>query len=331
MILLTLSPMAYSLTVGTIAFLIAWIIGKPVIAFLRQKKIGKAIRIDGPATHQVKTGTPTMGGVIIFITVFIVTVVFRVFGGLSILLPLLMIVSTGLIGGIDDWMSLIGKRDRGGMRARTKMAGLIVVATIAAFVLYFLLEPNTFFPFIRGPFRIGVEVGLWYIPLAIFVIVGTANAVNITDGLDSLAGFTTATAFVAYGIIAFLQHQVYLVTFCFVVVGATLAFLWYNAHPAQVFMGDTGALSLGSTLAVVALMTGHWILLPVIGIVFVAEIISDIIQIGYFKLTHGKRFFKMAPLHHHFELLGWSEVQVAQRFWLVGILAAMLGVALALS
>jgi phospho-N-acetylmuramoyl-pentapeptide-transferase len=164
-----------------------------------------------------------------------------------------------------------------------------------------------------------------------FIIVGTSNAVNLADGLDGLAGGTAAIAFAAYGVIAFLQGQVYLVTFCFTVVGATLAFLWYNAYPAQLFMGDTGSLALGATLAVVALMTGQWLLLPVVGIVFVAETLSDILQVGYFKLTHGKRIFKMAPLHHHFELLGWSEVQIVQRFWLAAMLAAMIGIALALA
>jgi phospho-N-acetylmuramoyl-pentapeptide-transferase len=152
----------------------------------------------------------------------------------------------------------------------------------------------------------------------------------VTDGLDGLAGGLSAFAFAAYGLIAFLQGQDFLATFSFTVVGATMGFLWYNAHPARVFMGDTGALALGGTLAVVALMTGHWLLLPVIGIVFVAEAASDFLQISYFKLTHGKRIFKMAPLHHHFELLGWAETQVVGRLWLVGIAGAMIGIALAL-
>jgi phospho-N-acetylmuramoyl-pentapeptide-transferase len=180
-------------------------------------------------------------------------------------------------------------------------------------------------------FAVKFDISLWYLPVAMFIIVGTSNAVNLADGLDGLAGGTAAIAFAAYGVIAFLQGQVYLVTFCFTVVGATLAFLWYNAYPAQLFMGDTGSLALGATLAVVALMTGQWLLLPVVGIVFVAETLSDILQVGYFKLTHGKRIFKMAPLHHHFELLGWSEVQIVQRFWLAAMLAAMIGIALALA
>ena len=163
-----------------------------------------------------------------------------------------------------------------------------------------------------------------------FIIVGTSNAVNLTDCLDVLAGIIAAVAFAAYGVIAFLQGQTWLVAFVFTTVGATLAFLWYNAYPAELFMGDTGSLALGATLAVVALMTGQWLLLPVVGFVFMAEALSVILQVAYFKTTGGKRLFKMSPLHHHFELLGWSETHVTQRFWLIGILSAMLGIALAL-
>jgi phospho-N-acetylmuramoyl-pentapeptide-transferase len=173
------------------------------------------------------------------------------------------------------------------------------------------------------------------VPFAAFIILGSANAVNLTDGLDGLAGIIVASAFAAYGVIALLQGQSYLIRFCFTVVGASFAFLWYNAHPAQMFMGDTGSLALGATLGTVALMTGQWLLLPVVALIPVAETISVIIQVLYFKYTkrrcgRGKRVFKMSPLHHHFELMGWSETQVVQRFWLVELLAAMAGVALAL-
>jgi phospho-N-acetylmuramoyl-pentapeptide-transferase len=183
--------------------------------------------------------------------------------------------------------------------------------------------------------RRAVELGWAWVPLAAFVIISSANAVNFTDGLDGLAGLIVASAFVAYGVIALLQGQIYLVHFCFTLVGACFAFLWYNAHPAQMFMGDTGSLALGATLATVALMTGQWLLLPVVALVPVAETISVILQVLYFKVTRrkfgqGRRLFKMSPLHNHFELLGWSETQVVQRFWLVGLLAAMAGVALAL-
>jgi phospho-N-acetylmuramoyl-pentapeptide-transferase len=179
------------------------------------------------------------------------------------------------------------------------------------------------------------QVGPLIIPVTILIIVGTSNAVNLADGLDSLAGSISSVAFACYGTIAYLQNQVPLMTFCFTVVGALLAFLWYNAHPAQMFMGDTGSLALGATLGLVAVWTGQWLLLPIIGLVFVAEAASVMIQVSYFKWTkrlygEGRRIFKMTPLHHHFELLGWSEMQIKERFWLVAVLCGMLGVALAL-
>ena len=155
------------------------------------------------------------------------------------------------------------------------------------------------------------------------------NAVNFTDGLDGLAGLVSATIFAAYGGIALMQGQVFLGRFCFTIVGALFGFLWFNVHPAQLFMGDTGSLALGATIAVVALMTGQWLLLPVIAIIPFSEAVSDVLQIGYFRLTKGKRLFKMAPLHLHFELLGWSETQIVQRFWLIGLLGAMIGVGMA--
>jgi phospho-N-acetylmuramoyl-pentapeptide-transferase len=175
-----------------------------------------------------------------------------------------------------------------------------------------------------------IELGWWYIPVAAFIIVSESNAVNFTDGLDGLAGLISATAFAAFGGIALMQGQIFLARFCFTVVGALFGFLWFNVHPAQLIMGDTGSLALGSTLAVVALMTGQWPLLLIIAVIPLSEALSVVIQVGYFKLTKGKRFFKMAPIHLHFELLGWSETQVVQRFWLIALLAAMVGVGLAL-
>jgi phospho-N-acetylmuramoyl-pentapeptide-transferase len=203
----------------------------------------------------------------------------------------------------------------------------VIFAGITASALHFILGLRS----VAVPGVVEkIDIGLWYIPVAMFIIVGTSNSVNFADGLDALAGSLAAIAFAAYGVIAFLQGQVWLVAFDFTVTGAIFAFLWYNAHPAELFMGDAGSLSLGATLAVVALMTGQWLLLPIVGFMFASETISVILQIGFFKLTKGKRLFKMAPLHLHFELLGWSETQVTQRFWLIGILTAMLGIALAL-
>ncbi|MFN2235535.1 MAG: phospho-N-acetylmuramoyl-pentapeptide-transferase, partial [Anaerolineales bacterium] len=178
--------------------------------------------------------------------------------------------------------------------------------------------------------------GIWYIPIAAFIIVAMSNAVNLTDGLDGLSGLIAATAFASYGGIALLQGQVFIARFCFTLVGALFGFLWFNVYPAELFMGDTGSLALGATLGVVALMTGQWAVLPIIAIIPVSVTLSSMLQVGYFKLTRrvfgeGRRLFKMAPLHHHFELSGWSETQVVQRFWLVSLLAAMIGVALAVT
>jgi phospho-N-acetylmuramoyl-pentapeptide-transferase len=180
-----------------------------------------------------------------------------------------------------------------------------------------------------------VDVGVWFVPIATFIIVAMANAVNFTDGLDGLAGSTAAVAFIGYGIIAFLQGQFPLLSFCFTMVGALFAFLWFNSYPAVLFMGGMGSLALGATLAVAALMSFQWLLLPIIAFIFVAEAGSVVIQISYFKLTRrltgtGRRVFKMTPIHLHFELLGWSETHITWRFWIVGVLAAMLGIALTL-
>jgi phospho-N-acetylmuramoyl-pentapeptide-transferase len=241
------------------------------------------------------------------------------------LLPLGVLIGTAVLGAIDDRLSLV-TTGRGGMTARFKMVWLLLFSLAAALVLHFPLGLRSIYIPFLGKF----EIGLWYLPIAVLAIAGTANAVNLTDGLDTLAGGTAAVAFTAYGIIAFLQGQIQVVTFCFTMVGAILGFLWYNAHPAQVFMGDTGSLALGAALATAAFMTGQWLLLPVIGIVFVAEALSVILQVAYFKLTKGKRLLRMAPLHHHFELIGWSETQITMRFWLISMMAGLLGIALAL-
>ncbi len=317
--------MSYALTVGTITFLMTVIWGGPLIQLLRQRGIGKQIRVEGPSSHIVKTGTPTMGGLLILIPVVVITVVANLFGRFSILLPLGVLVSCAVVGGIDDMLNLVGGNSHG-LSVRMKFALLGIIGLAAGAILYNLLGMDTlYFPRL-GEFKVGV----WFALVAALAVAGSAHAANLTDGLDGLAGGTAAVSFACYGIIAYLQHQAYLVTFCFTMVGAILAFLWYNAHPAQVFMGDVGSLTLGGTLAAVALMTGHVLLLPIIGAVFVVEALSVSAQVGYFKLTGGKRLFKMAPIHHHFELLGWSETQITQRLWLISGLCGMLGIALAL-
>jgi phospho-N-acetylmuramoyl-pentapeptide-transferase len=325
------APMALAL--AGISFMLTVIWGTPLLRILRHFKVGKAIRVEMPERHFTKLGTPTMGGVMIVLPVLLITVLLNAASlmgtrvlGRSIILPLGVLVAYAALGAIDDWEGLRGKRRGKGMRARTKFLGQVIIAVVAAIGLRYVLRvPDLYLPGYKGIF----ELGIWYVPIAAFWIVGFSNAVNLTDGLDGLAGLISATAFAAYGGIALLQGYIFLAPFCFTLVGAIFGFLWFNVHPAQLFMGDTGSLSLGATLAVVALMTGQWALLPVIAIIPVSIAMSVILQVGYFKLTHGRRLFKMSPLQHHFELSGWSETQIVQRFWLIGLLFAMIGVALA--
>ena len=330
----------FALTLGAITFLLTAIWGEPFVEILRRLRVGKQIRETGPQTHFAKTGTPTMGGILIVVPVVLITLglnlarlVKEQLTGSSILLPLVVLLGFGLLGAIDDVEGIRGLRERGeGIRARTKFAVQFLMAALAAVVMAFVgggfqNANGVYIPL----FTSFVELPFWiWIPVAVLVIVGFSNAVNFTDGLDGLSGIITASAFAAYGVIAHLQGQTFLVQFSFIMVGACFGFLWYNAHPAQMFMGDVGSLALGAALGTVAMMTGQWLLLPIIAIIPVAEVMSVILQIGYFRLTRGQRLFRMAPIHHHFELVGWSETQVVQRFWLVGILSAMLGVSLAL-
>ncbi len=319
--------MIHALVSGSATFVVALVLGAPILRYLRAQKAGKSISEYQPESHQIKAGTPTFGGLIIWVPTFIVTAIAVDWRDhRSILLPLAMIGITGAAGFVDD-LGTLQNRKQTGLSWRFKLTLLTVLAIGAAFVLYTQLDVQS----INVPWSGKYQLGLWYIPIAIAVIVGTTAAVAISDGLDGLAGGTTLLAFIAYGIIAFIQGQQYVASFAFIIAGANLGFLWYNAHPAMVIMGDTGALALGSSLAVVALMTGQWLVLPIIGIVFVVEAFSDIIQIGYFKLTGGKRIFRRAPIHNHFELGGWAETQIVTRFWLVGIVSAMLGVAFALA
>src|SRR5450759_3160771 len=320
---------ALALGLAGLAFMMTVIWGGPLLRILRHFKVGKIIRVDEPGAHLVKMGTPTMGGVMIILPVALITVLLNAVSligmkvlGASVLVPLAAMVGYAILGALDDWEGFRGKRKGEGMRIRTKLIAQIVLALGLAVVLrYFLGVPDLYIPGIN----IEIELGWLYIPIACFVIVAMSNAVNFTDGLDGLAGLISATIFAAYGGVALMQGQVFIARFCFTMVGALFGFLWFNVHPAQLIMGDTGSLSLGATIAVIALMTGQWAILPVIAIIPVGEALSDVIQIVYFRITHGRRFFKMAPLHLHFELLGWSEMQVVQRFWLIGLLAAMLG------
>jgi len=330
-----------ALILASVSFLLAVVWGPLLIRILRHYRVGKRIRISGPSDHKSKMGTPTMGGLMIVVPVILITVVLNIYNllgrtliGRSILVPMGVMVIYAVIGAIDDLAGVRGVRRGLGLTAGRKL--LWEIPLTLGIALFMLVSDIQFAGQVGVPgVTEMVNVGWIWVPMAAFMILWSANAVNLTDGLDGLAGIIVASAFAGYGVIARLQGQFYLIRFCFTVVGAAFAFLWYNAHPAQMFMGDTGSLALGATLATVALMTGQWLLLPVLMLIPLAETLSVVIQVLYFKYTkrrfgQGRRIFKMSPLHHHFELLGWSETQVVQRFWLVEILAVMAGVALAL-
>jgi phospho-N-acetylmuramoyl-pentapeptide-transferase len=324
-----------AIALSGLGFILAVIWGSPLIRILKHYRLGKMIRVEGPDSHITKMGTPTMGGLMVLVPVAVVTILLNAVEllginvlGRSVLLPLLVMIAFGFLGAIDDWEGIRGPRKGLGMRARTKFFIQIILAIVTAYVLKnILLVPQMYWPTSNVPF----DLGIWYIPLAAFIIVTMSNAINLTDGLDGLAGLICVTAFAAYGSIALMQGNLFIGRFCFTIVGALFGFLWFNVHPAMLFMGDLGSLSLGAVLGVVALMTGQWLLLPLIAIIPISNVVSDVLQVAYFKRTKGKRLFKMAPLHHHFELIGWSETQVVQRFWLISLLFGIFGVALALA
>lgn len=321
-----------AISLAGLSFMMTVIWGGPLLRVLRHFKIGKLIRVEEPGKHMVKMGTPTMGGVMVIVPVLLLTGLLNAvaliglkLAGQSVLIPMATMVAFGVLGAIDDWEGLRGKRRGDGLSIRAKFIAQWVLAGLVAWALKYMLEvPDVLFP----GMQLVVKLGWVYVPIAAFIIVAMSNAINFTDGLDGLAGLISATIFAAYGAIALFQGQIFLAQFSFTVVGALFGFLWFNVHPAMLIMGDTGSLSLGATLAVVALMTGHWVIIPLIAVIPFSEALSVVLQILYFKATKGKRFFKMAPLHHHFELSGWSETQVVQRFWLISLVFAMLGIAL---
>lgn len=319
--------MTHALLWGVGAGVLATVLGYPFIAYLRARELGKAISADAPESHFSKAGTTTFGGVLIFGVAIAVALIAAVPRDRDALLPILVAALVAPIGFYDDAGTLIGreKREAHGRRSMIiKLLAFAVVGVGAAWALYDVIDA----PRLLAPHYGRYDIGPVYVLIAVAVIVATTSAVGVTDGLDMLAGGTSAVAFTAYGAIALMQDQDGLAVFCFVLVGALCGFLWHNAYPARVFMGDTGSLPLGACLAVVALQTGWWLLLPVIGVIFVAEALSDVIQIGSYRLRGGKRVFRMAPLHHHFEKLGLPETRVTVRFLMVAIAGALLGVAL---
>ncbi len=321
--------MVRALIIGSAASIISLLMGGPLISTLERFGIRKAISDEGPESHMAKAGTVTMGGLLILIIILVFTIPTNLAGHRSILLPLGVMGAVGLIGMADDLMTIQGRARLGGherLGLVFKMGSLMIVGLVAGLILFYGLEAES----LNMPHFGKYEIGAAYIAVAVVVMTATTSATAVTDGLDGLLAGVMMLAFASYGVIAFLQGQSFLATFCFTVVGALIGFLWFNAHPARVFMGEAGAMPLGAGLAIVALMTGWWILLPIVGIVLVVEALSVTIQVGSFQLT-GKRPLRMAPIHHHFELLGWSEPQVVVRFWLAGAVGAILGVALALT
>ncbi|PGS48569.1 phospho-N-acetylmuramoyl-pentapeptide-transferase [Bacillus sp. AFS041924] len=306
------------------AFIIAVILSPIFIPYLRKLKFGQSIRDEGPQSHKKKSGTPTMGGIIILIALSLsalfISMYFDVLSTRTYVL-LFVTICFGVIGFLDDYIKVVKKRNLG-LTSKQKFICQVIVSIIVFFAIRAMgvstsiSIPGTDYSF---------DLGFIYVLLIIFMLVGTSNAVNLTDGLDGLVSGTAAIAFGAYAVLAYNQHQLDVAIFSIAVVGAVLGFLVFNAHPAKVFMGDTGSLALGGALAAVAIVTNLEILLVIIGGIFVIETLSVMIQVVSFKAT-GKRVFKMSPLHHHYELSGWSEWRVVVTFWFVGLLFALIGI-----
>ncbi|EAT10950.1 phospho-N-acetylmuramoyl-pentapeptide-transferase [Bermanella marisrubri] len=315
--------------------------GPYVIRKLQEKQIGQSVRDDGPQSHLSKAGTPTMGGTLILLGIAVSTLLWGDLTNHYVWIVLLVTMSTGLVGFIDDYRKVVQKNSRG-LPARWKMFWQSIIALVAGIFLYASAatpaETTLIVPFFKD---IIIDLGWFYIVLTYFVIVGTSNAVNLTDGLDGLAILPTVMVGAALGACAYLVGNVnfadYLflpyiegagevAIFCAALVGAGIGFLWFNTYPAQVFMGDVGSLALGAALGVMAVIVRQEILLFIMGGIFVAETVSVILQVASFKLT-GKRIFRMAPLHHHFELKGWPEPRVIVRFWIITLFLVLLGMA----
>ena len=309
-----------------LAFALVVILMPPYIRLLQALGFGKRIRQEGPESHFVKEGTPTMGGLLIVIVVLGIYFFLRQ-PDAATFAPLAALAGVGALGAFDDYLNA---KTGEGIKARQKLIWLTVVAFVAAWQIQQTYDIDA----IPIPFYGPLQIEPWlYVAFGAFAIIAAANGVNITDGLDGLSGGTVAIAFVAYMLIALLNTpaQPNLALLCSLIIGALLGFLWFNVHPAQIFIGDSGALALGATLAVTALITGQILVLPLIGIIFVLETGSVIMQVVYFRLTGGQRLFRMSPIHHHFELGGWDEEKITIRFWIVAILAALLGVTLFLA
>lgn len=327
---------AYS---GITALILSMVLGGLTIRILRKFQIGEKIRDDGPQSHAVKSGTPTMGGLLILSTLIASTLLWANLKNPYIWLVVLAAIGFGVIGFLDDVMKL--KKDTG-MTAKVKLLLQVLLSlAIGIYLIYFDPSRSEYATRLYIPFfkEFQPDLGLWYLLLIVVTIVGTSNAVNLTDGLDGLAIGPIIIATITYTIILYLcghfKFSEYLriqyikdvgeiAVFSSAVIGASLGFLWFNSYPAQIFMGDVGSLALGGVLGTIAVIAKHELLLLLVGGIFVIEALSVIIQVAFFKYTGGKRFFKMAPLHHHFEHLGWAEPKVIVRFWIIAVVLAMI-------
>jgi phospho-N-acetylmuramoyl-pentapeptide-transferase len=322
------------------ALIVSFVFGKPMIAWLRRLKVGQHVRDDGPQSHLSKQGTPTMGGLLIIVALASSALLWSDLTNKYVWVVLLATLAFGAIGFWDDYLKVVKKRSTG-LRVREKF-GLQIAAALAIGFFLFYNPSDPYSTYLTVPFmkRVLIDLGWFYIPFAVVVIVGSSNAVNLTDGLDGLAiglvGIAaTANAVLVYlggnRVIADYLNIQYipgsgeLVIFCGALLGASLGFLWYNTHPAEVFMGDVGSLSLGAALGTLAVVTKHELILVVTGGIFVAETLSVVLQVGSYKLR-GKRIFRMAPMHHHFEQIGWPESKVIVRFWIAGIILALISI-----
>ncbi len=322
------------------ALALALVLGPAMIRWLRKAQIGQSIREEGPRTHLAKAGTPTMGGLLILLAVVAATVLWMDLSNRFVWIALATLVGVGAVGFADDWTKVTKRRSLG-LTGRGKLVPQFLVAFAVAFAIQQWAGHGAISTVITVPFlkRVLPDLGILYIPFVALVVVGSSNAVNLTDGLDGLATGAVGIAAGTYAVLAyvtgnavaarylqipFIPQSGELAVFCGALVGAALGFLWFNCHPADVFMGDVGALPLGAAIAAVAVMTKQEILLAIVGGLFVIEALSVILQVASFQTT-GRRIFKMAPLHHHFELLGWAESRVIIRFWILAILFAVLG------
>jgi len=317
------------------------------VSFLRKNRLGKQLRVeavDGRDAsiflkyHEKKFGTPTMGGLLIWGSILLTVIFSRVLSYFGIVessllqrgqvyLPLFTLVAMGVLGAVDDYLNICGIGKKRGLDVLPKITSLLLIGIVGALWFYFKLEYQS----ITVPFFGAVHVGLWYIPIFVFIIIGTANAVNVTDGLDGLAGGLLVIAFGAFAVIAYLKGLFALAAFSAICGASVAAFLWHNVPPALFFMGDTGALALGGVLGVMAMMTDQVLILPLVGFVFVLEMLSVIIQLTSKKFRGGKKVFKSAPIHHHFEALNWGESKVTMRLWIIGAFFAFLGIIVSVS